>query len=104
VRDLDGFRAPLGEAEIARRRGAGLTPAQEACLRDWGYPYVMDHFRFHITLTGKLPRTAHGPTRAVLERALRPLLPTPFVIDGLSLAGEDTAGRFHLLHRYPFSG
>jgi hypothetical protein len=55
VRDLDRFRAPATDADLARRRAAGLTPAQESHLLRWGYPYVMDEFRFHMTLSGHLP-------------------------------------------------
>ncbi|MEN9060138.1 DUF1045 domain-containing protein [Ponticoccus litoralis] len=52
VEALDEFRAPATEAELARRRAARLTPEQEALLSRWGYPYVMQAFRFHMTLTG----------------------------------------------------
>lgn len=54
VRQLDGFRAPLTEADIARRRKAALTPEQDARMLQWGYPYVFDDFRFHMTLTGSI--------------------------------------------------
>lgn len=104
VRDLDHLRAPLTEAEIARRCAPGLSPRQEAMLRDWGYPYVMDEFRFHITLTGRLDPQAIGRVRRTLTDAFDPLVPRPFVIDTLSLVGEDDAGFFHLVHRYTLSG
>lgn len=54
VRELDGFRAPLGEADIARRRQAPLTAAQDARMLQWGYPYIFEDFRFHMTLTGSI--------------------------------------------------
>jgi putative phosphonate metabolism protein len=54
VEALDACRAPPAEAELARRRQAGLTPAQEALLARWGYPYVFDEWRFHLTLTRRL--------------------------------------------------
>lgn len=104
VREFDVFRAPPSEAEITRRRAAHLTREQEANLLEWGYPYVMDQFRFHITLTGKLPRSTAETTRKILAGTLDGILPEPFDIDGLSLAGEDTTGLFHLIHRYTFSG
>jgi len=103
VEDLDSFRAPPTEAELAHRRGAGLAPRHEALLARWGYPYVMDAFRFHMTLTGKLPPDWRTAVRAVVDRDLGPLLPRPFTIDGLSLVGEAGDGRFHLIHRYPLS-
>lgn len=104
VRGFDAFRARLTEAEMARRREAGLTPEQDALLRAWGYPYVMDQFRFHITLTGKLPVAQARQTAQALAPVLKPLLPAPFVIDALSLAGEDAEGRFHLISRHAFTG
>lgn len=52
VREFDEFRAPLSEFDLARRRKSGLTPRQDELLVDWGYPYVFEEFRFHMTLTG----------------------------------------------------
>lgn len=104
VEALDSFRAPAPEAELARRRAAGLSPAQEANLTRWGYPYVMEEFRFHITLSGKLGKDELGAVETALSRDLAPLLPTPFEITDLALMGEDDDGRFHLIHRYALSG
>ncbi len=104
VRDLDVFRAPASAAELARRRAKGLSPAQEDNLTRWGYPYVMDQFRFHITLTGRLDPEVLTPVTRALDTALSPLLPAPFLIPDLALVGEDADGRFHLIHRYTLSG
>ncbi|OAN73358.1 phosphonate metabolism protein [Jannaschia sp. EhC01] len=99
---LDPFRAPLSEAELARRRKAGLSDRQEALLQRWGYPFVMEEFRFHLTLTGRMP---HADTvREALARHFAPVLPRPFVIDTLALMGEAADGRFHLIQRYGLSG
>lgn len=103
VDTLDAFRAPPTGAELARRRAARLSPAQEALLARWGYPYVMGEFRFHMTLTGKLERAQIAPVEAVLSRELHGVLPAPFVVDGLSLVGEAEDGRFHLIHRHALS-
>jgi putative phosphonate metabolism protein len=54
VEALDAFRAPPAEEELARRRRAGLSPAQDALLRRWGYPYVFGEWFFHVTLTRRL--------------------------------------------------
>jgi len=104
VRDLDGFRAPPTKAELARRRAAGLSPAQEAHLLRWGYPYVMDEFRFHMTLSGPLSADQATKTESVLAPVLADVLPRPFVIGDLTLAGEDAEGRFHELSRHALSG
>jgi putative phosphonate metabolism protein len=57
VADFDGFRAPLTEAERTRRQGA-LTPRQQELLETYGYPYVFEEFRFHMTLTDRIEDAA----------------------------------------------
>jgi hypothetical protein len=104
VRALHPFRAPLDDAELARRRTPALTPEQDANLTRWGYPYVMSAFRFHITLTGKRPKTELPAIRRGIERYLVHAVPRPFAVDALSLMGEDTHGRFHVIRRQPLSG
>ncbi|MEL7211932.1 MAG: DUF1045 domain-containing protein [Pseudomonadota bacterium] len=103
VRDLDTFRAPAGEAELARRRAAGLSARQEALLTRWGYPYVMEEFRFHLTLSGHLPTEDIAKWQTTLRSHL-PDLPTPFRIDQIALCGERADGRFELVHRYALTG
>ena len=104
VHAFEPFRAPLTEAELARRRAGGLSPEQDVLLLTWGYPYVMEAFRFHITLTGKLPRAQAIQTEAILAPLIEPLLPRPFLIAGLSLMGEDALGCFHLIERRALRG
>ena len=104
VMELDPFRAPASEAELAKRRASGLTPAQDALLMRWGYPYVMDQFRFHITLSGRLKPDHVEMVRNQLSRYLAPSLPAPFRISEMALVGEAEDGQFHLIHRYTLSG
>lgn len=104
VAALDGFRAPLTEAEIARRRPEHLTPRQRELLRLWGYPYVMEEFRFHLTLTDRLEEPLAGEAARILDAHFAPVLPQPFKVSELCLFGEAEDGRFHLLHRYTLSG
>lgn len=104
IEGTNPLRAPLTDAEIARRRPDQLSPRQRELLDLWGYPFVMEEFRFHLTLTDKLPEDQRGPVSAVLRDHLLPVLPRPFVIEDLCLFGEDTDGRFHLLHRAGLSG
>jgi len=56
VIDLDAFRRESQAEELARRRTAGLSPRQDQLLVQFGYPFVLDQFRFHMTLTERLPR------------------------------------------------
>lgn len=103
VEGTNTLRAPLTEAEVARRRPETLTPRQRALLDVWGYPYVMDEFRFHLTLTDRLPSAEVAPVMAALAAHFAPALPRPFVIEDLCLFGEDDSG-FHLMHRFALMG
>lgn len=102
VEATNPLRAPLTAAEIARRRPDRLSPRQRELLDRWGYPHVLEEFRFHLTLTDRLEQPE--PVRTALEGYFAPVLPRPFGIEDLCLFGEDAAGRFHLLHRYALTG
>ena len=104
VEGLDAFRAPPDAAEIARRNPDRLTPRQREYLNQWGYPHVMEEFRFHMTLTGDLPLPESRAVAAVLDPWIAPHLPRPFAIDSLCLFGEAEDGRFHLIHRHTLTG
>lgn len=54
VRAFEPFRAPLSDADIARRRPETLTPRQREILDEVGYPYSLDEYRLHLTLTDAL--------------------------------------------------
>lgn len=104
VQELDDFRAPLTDAELAKRRSAGLSRAQDALLVRWGYPYVLDQFRFHLTLSGRLDPETAARTETALQPLLAPLPLRPYCIDGLTLLGEDETGMFHQINRYALAG
>ncbi|MFW2544834.1 DUF1045 domain-containing protein [Primorskyibacter sp. 2E107] len=103
VTELDAFRAPASAEELARRRKAHLSDRQDALLTAWGYPYVLDQFRFHLTLTGKVPKPQLDAVQAEIQTHL-PDLPAPFELADICLCGERGDGRFELLHRYPLCG
>jgi hypothetical protein len=65
---LDGYRASPSEAELTRRRRAGLTAAQEDMLVRFGYPYVLETWFFHMTLTRRLSADEHPIWRPAAER------------------------------------
>jgi putative phosphonate metabolism protein len=54
VEVFDRFRAPMTDAERTRRLASNLSARQIEHLDRWGYPYVFEEFRFHMTLTGPL--------------------------------------------------
>ncbi|MDP1668691.1 DUF1045 domain-containing protein [Phaeovulum sp.] len=104
IEGTDDLRAPLSEAEIARRKPARLTARQLTLLRRWGYPWVMEEFRFHLTLTGQLAHDASEVLAPQLQALFAPVLPRPFVVEDLCLFGEDANGRFKLVQRYALGG
>jgi putative phosphonate metabolism protein len=69
VVELDAFRAPPSAGELERRR-RGLGPAQQALLQRWGYPYVLEEWRFHVTLTCRLAPADLPAVRTAAEALL----------------------------------
>ncbi|MEO1797516.1 MAG: DUF1045 domain-containing protein [Pseudomonadota bacterium] len=102
VTHFESCRAPLTEDDLARRRAGTLSARQEELLVTYGYPYVLDEFRFHMTLTGPLDEPE--PVAAALQTHFAPVVPEPFVIDAVSLCGERDDGRFDAIDRVPLTG
>lgn len=88
VRSFDAFRAPPSPEEIARREPHRLTERQRDNLARWGYPYVFEEFRFHMTLTGPVPEGRRVAMRQLLEKRFVALIDEPVVIDALALFVE----------------
>lgn len=101
VRALDGLRAPAAPAELARRIATGLTPRQLALLDGWGYPYVDDEFRFHMTLTDRVDDAQCALLQPWLAKYFAPVLAKPVVIDTISLYQEAAPGAdFRLIEQF----
>ncbi|MGH8699410.1 MAG: DUF1045 domain-containing protein, partial [Burkholderiales bacterium] len=107
VREFEAFRAPLAAAELDRRRRTGLSPRQERYLEEWGYPYVLAEYRFHLTLTGSLERAPpHQVTALVVaaREALAALDAAPLRVDAVCLFEQpEPATPFRLVRRFLFS-
>lgn len=67
VRSFEQFRAPLGDNDRVRRLASGLSERQIKHLDRWGYPFVFEDYRFHMTLTGALPDLQRKKTLARLR-------------------------------------
>lgn len=85
VAAFDNLRAPPSRAELARRQLASLTARQSALFAQWGYPYVLDEFRFHLTLTGKLARADQDRVLRALAPAIAALNEEALRVDALSV-------------------
>lgn len=96
VKQFDRWRAPLNAAELDRRRREPLTQRQEALLARWGYPQVLDEYRFHMSLTGPL----HGAEPPDVP----PLPAEPLPIDAVTVFEEPAPQTpLRAIHRAPFS-
>ncbi len=99
VTAFDQFRAPMSDDDRARRNPARLSERQREQLDRWGYPYVFEDFRFHMTLTGSIPETR----RPIIEKVLGSMfmrfgIPDTIAIDTLTLVCQrDPQSRFRVL-------
>lgn len=101
VSEFDSFRAPLSEQDRLRRNPSMLAPTQREHLDRWGYPYVMEDFRFHMTLTGRLGTARREPLLRMLAGRFAALeLPT-LPIDRIAVFRQDKpASRFRIVSHW----
>ncbi|WP_119153332.1 DUF1045 domain-containing protein [Caldimonas tepidiphila] len=108
VTGLDAFRAPPSPEERARQQGKGLAPRQQALFERWGYPWVLDAWRFHITLSDELPPQqlgVHARLRQLARAHFAAALAEPLVCRSLCLFEQAAPGEpFVLSERLPFGG
>ena len=105
VKTFEPFRAPLNAAELEKRHAADLTPRQSALTAEWGYPYVFEEFRFHMTLTGAI---ADAAVRERLAASLKEMAEAEGAsglmrADAIAVYEQPSPGApFRLLRRIPF--
>ena len=104
--EFDEFRRPAEEPELARRRASGLTPRQDVLLSRWGYPYVLDEWRFHLTLTGRLADSGErGAVMEALQQRFAAVLDRPLAVNDLCIFRQPAPGRpFTVLARFRLGG
>lgn len=107
VRDLHPLAAPLPPDELARRSRGGLTQRQSELLALWAYPYVMEEFAFHLTLTDALVGLPEARIAQLMDHAqhwFAPLLTQGLQIDAVSWFSEDAPGAdFRWVQRFGFA-
>ncbi len=94
VTRLDLFRAPMSEAERLRKTKPHMTQAHRQNLEQWGYAHVMDSFRFHMTLSGPLPKHIRDRVMTQAEAHFAPAQIAPLTIATITLVGERADGTF----------
>ena len=103
VEAFESFRAPLDAAETARRRAATLSPRQDRYLLRYGYPYVLDDFRFHMTLTERLAAPEHDKVLAILRERWAQLCAPRLVVGAVAIFEQPSReAPFILRRRFPF--
>ena len=93
VEDFDPFRAPMSVKDRAARAGNGLSERQIELLDAYGYPYVFEQFRFHMTLTDRLSEADAPELAKAAATWFGPVLEEPVILDRLSLFHEQEAGK-----------
>jgi putative phosphonate metabolism protein len=106
VSTFDAFRRPADAEELAKRRKASLSARQEELLGLYGYPYVLDQFRFHLTLTGRLADPKQRAcVSATLSERLAPLLGQPVPVRDLCVFRQaDRNAAFSVKARFALGG
>ncbi|MEO0547630.1 MAG: DUF1045 domain-containing protein [Pseudomonadota bacterium] len=104
VEHFEPFRAPLTDAERERRLSSPLTDRQKDLLTRWGYPYVFDEFRFHLTLGGGVSADEHAKLGGVIDTHFGAHIGRPLDVDRIALFRQDHADvPFYVLADYPLS-
>ena len=103
VTHFDRFRAALNEEDLTRREIAKMSAQEKIFLAEFGYPYVLSAFRFHISLAGPLTRIELAEVAKALAPPLAPFIGEPFRIEDLTLVGEPKdGGVFETISRHRF--
>ena len=98
VTGLHDLAAPPTPAESQRRRAGGLSTEEDALMLRWGYPYVMECFRFHFSLTGLLHGVAPARVQALRAAAESCFATLPVCrFQSVALFAEPAAGADFLL-------
>lgn len=104
VSAFDRFRAPLTAEDRARRMKAKLSPREVELLDAWGYPYVMEAFRFHMTLTAPLDNKDAARATELIT-GLFADVPQPRAIEALTVAKQIAPDQnFEALARFDLTG
>lgn len=105
VEAFEPWRAPLTPEDYARRKPERLSQRQRDLLARWGYPYVFEEFRFHMTLTGPVEQSRKAVVRQMLEERFAPFIGHALPVEHLALFVEkERGGAFSVLNHLPLTG
>jgi putative phosphonate metabolism protein len=93
VEDFDSFRAPMNIKDREARVAKGLSERQIELLDAYGYPFVFEEFRFHMTLSDRLAESDAAEIEPAARTWFAPVLDEPLVLDRLALFREPDVGK-----------
>jgi hypothetical protein len=104
VRAFEAFRMPLSDIQVQNYKQNKLTVHQEQMLENWGYPYVMEEFRFHMSLTDRIDDDKER--QAVMENLqslAAPILGRPVKVTDIAVLSQVGLDQpMKLIERIPF--
>ena len=100
VKHLDTFRAELNKTEIKKRNPDSLTFKQNKYLKEWGYPFVLDQFKFHMTLMNQNNNKLSNKQKLELEKLIYKISNNLVEFNEISLLGENKKGYFEEIKRF----
>lgn len=103
VDHFERLRMPPTDAELARRKPELLSERQRRYLHRYGYPFVKEEFRFHMTLSGPVEAGVAAPIEKALEDRFGALLARPVEVSAVALFVEPEPGAdFTVRSLHPF--
>lgn len=106
VESFEPVRAALSDADRQRFHAKGLTARQATSLERFGYPYVAEDFRFHMTLTDALtgPPDEAAAITGRLRDMYREIAEAPVDVDQIAVFEQpDRASQFRIVARVMLS-
>lgn len=100
VSHFDRFRAAATKEEREQRMRDSLSAREREHVLRWGYPYVFDTWKFHMSLTGSLPPQVLPSLEQLLHHRFAPACEQPLLVDSICIFHEPAPGEaFRLVDR-----
>lgn len=104
VAALDPLREPMTQGDRERRQPDKLTAGQRSNLDRWGYPYVFEEFRFHMTLTGPVEPKEADVLIPAYQNVFNPVFVEPVPVNFITVFEQKEPDQpFIIRKRFPFT-
>lgn len=103
--NIDYLRAPLSDYDKNRFMARDLSTKLKENLLNFGYPFVLESFKFHLTLTSSLKKDDISSYFELLDRLTTHFRDDGFFCDRISLFRQETrTSPFLLTNEYMLQG